>query len=253
MSPLLLHIPHASTHIPESEMADYRIPPAVLRREILRLTDWYADELYATGAAPGQVLRAEVSRLLVDVERFTDDEQELAAKVGMGATYVRTSYGEVLRVLTPERRARLLDLYHRPHHHLLHELAAERLAASGHCLILDAHTYPRHPLPTQPGAGYAPEIGIGTEGAHTPPALRDFVMTFFSRRGLEVGLDTPFRGAMVPGAFHGRDARVRSVMVEVRRDLYMDEASGERNAGFTRMRELLTEFRGQLEAFASGE
>ena len=46
------------------------------------------------------VVRAPVSRLVVDVERFTDDAREFAAKVGMGATYVRTSRGETLRVLT---------------------------------------------------------------------------------------------------------------------------------------------------------
>jgi N-formylglutamate amidohydrolase len=35
-------------------------------------------------------------------------------------------------------------------------------------------------------------------------------------------------------------------MIEVRRDLYMDEATGERHAGFARMQAVLTDFRAEL-------
>ena len=35
-------------------------------------------------------------------------------------------------------------------------------------------------------------------------------------------------------------------MIEVRRDLYMDEATGERHAGFARTQALLTDFRAEL-------
>jgi hypothetical protein len=58
-----------------------------------------------------------------------------------------------------------------------------------------------------------------------------------------VGVDRPFRGALVPNAFFGKDPRVSSIMIEIRRDLYMDEMSGTKNEGFTRMQELLTGYR----------
>ena len=61
----------------------------------------------------------------------------------------------------------------------------------------------------------------------------------------------PFSGAMVPNRFFRKDARLQSVMVEVRRDLYMDEESGERHAGFARMRSVLTDFRSELARFAA--
>jgi N-formylglutamate amidohydrolase len=40
-------------------------------------------------------------------------------------------------------------------------------------------------------------------------------------------------------------------MIEVRRDLYMDEATAERHAGFGRMQGLLKELRAELGRFAA--
>jgi predicted N-formylglutamate amidohydrolase len=42
-----------------------------------------------------------------------------------------------------------------------------------------------------------------------------------------VGLNEPFIGTHVPLKQYGTDQRVKSVMIEIRRDLYMDEATGE--------------------------
>jgi N-formylglutamate amidohydrolase len=109
--------------------------------------------------------------------------------------------------------------------------------------LLDAHSFPTGPLPTQVAFGPSPEIGVGTQPGHTPPELRDLVVGFFRDRGYEVGIDVPFSGAMVPNACFGRDARLWSVMIEVRRDLYMDEATGEPHAGFARTQAVLTELR----------
>ena len=47
-----------------------------------------------------------------------------------------------------------------------------------------------------------------------------------------IAFDRPFAGALVPLSFLGNDRRVHAVMIEVRRDLYMDEETGDRLAGF---------------------
>ena len=131
MTPLLLHLPHDATAIPPAERRDFLLSEAELRAESLQLTDWHTGDLYAKGIAPDDVLRAEVSRLVVDVERFADDQLERCSLVGMGATYVRTCDGRPLRSLSPGRRAELLDHYYWPHHRRLDEAAAERLARFG--------------------------------------------------------------------------------------------------------------------------
>ncbi len=251
MTPLLIHIPHDSTVIPAAERPDFLVSDEVLRAERLRLTDWHTGALYAEGADPQDVLLAEVSRLVVDVERFADDRREPCASVGMGATYVKTCAGHPLRALSEARRAELLARYYWPHHRRLDEAAAERLARFGRCVILDAHSFPTRALPTQVDFSAPPEIGIGTQPGHTSPELRAAAETFFRGHGFAVGVDVPFSGAMVPNRFFRKDARLQSVMVEVRRDLYMDEESGERHAGFARMRSVLTDFRSELARFAA--
>ena len=251
MTPLFLHLPHDSTVIPSAERADFVVSEEALRHELLRLTDWHTADLYAYGADPADVVRAEVSRLVVDVERFADDAQERCAAVGMGATYVKTCAGNPLRALSAERRAELLDRYYWPHHCRLDEAAAERLARFGRCVILDAHSFPTTPLPTQVDFSAPPEIGIGTQPGHTSPELLALAESFFRRHGFVVGVDVPFSGAIVPNRFYGTDQAVQSVMIEVRRDLYMDETSGERHAGFARMRSVLTDFRSELARFAA--
>jgi N-formylglutamate amidohydrolase len=251
MTPLLVHLPHDATAIPPDAQADFLLSAEELRAESLRLTDAHTAALYAEGLAPDDFIRAEVSRLVVDVERFADDAQEPCAKVGMGATYVRTADGRPLRALTPQRRTELMDRHYWPHHRALDAAAAARLARFGRCLILDAHSYPTGPLPTQLASGPSPEIGIGTQPGHTPPVLRDLVVDFFRAHGYSVGVDVPFSGSMVPNACFGREPRLWSVMIEVRRDLYMDEATGLPHAGFARTQTVLAELRAVLARFAA--
>ena len=47
-----------------------------------------------------------------------------------------------------------------------------------------------------------------------------------------IAFDRPFAGALVPLPYLGNDRRVHAVMIELRRDLYMDEETGGRLAGF---------------------
>jgi N-formylglutamate deformylase len=47
-----------------------------------------------------------------------------------------------------------------------------------------------------------------------------------------IAFDRPFAGALVPLPYLGTDRRVQALMIELRRDLYMDEESGARLAGF---------------------
>ena len=70
-----------------------------------------------------------------------------------------------------------------------------------------------------------PEICIGRDNTHTPSRLVDAAMGTFCGFG-RVGINEPFIGTYVPLAHYGTDLRVRSIMLEVRRDLFMDESSG---------------------------
>ena len=71
-----------------------------------------------------------------------------------------------------------------------------------------------------------PDICIGTDPFHTPAPVCDAFVSAFAALGFRVAVDTPFSGALVPAKYYRRDSRVQSVMVEVNRSLYLDEAIG---------------------------
>lgn len=223
---LVRHIPHSSLVIPKEERGAFMVPDADLERELLHMTDRYTDELFAE--VPGPAVISPVSRLVVDVERFEDDESEPMAACGMGVIYTQTHDGQPLRrVPTKAERQRLLDLYYRPHHTALESAVAGTLDEQGRVLIIDCHSYPLQTLPFEIfDHETRPEIGIGTDAFHTGDLLASRAVWAFARRGFSVALNKPFPGAITPLKFYGRESRVQSLMVEVRRDLYMDERTG---------------------------
>lgn len=229
-SPVILHVPHSSTTIPPDVRTAIELDDAALARELLRMTDAHTDRIAAVAAdeaalAPWRVVN-DLSRLVIDPERFPDAREEMLA-VGMGAVYTRTSDGTALRTRDPLAAAGLIARYFTPYATALAQLVDDRLADCGTAIIIDVHSFPRRALPYELHPDLArPEICIGTDSTHTPAELQAAAVEAFSGFG-EVGINTPFIGTYVPLAHYGVDHRVRSIMLEVRRDLYMDEASGE--------------------------
>lgn len=226
--PVVAHVPHAGTHIPHDVRRDLLLDDHALHEELVRMTDWHTDSLFSwlpDMGVPAFVNRT--SRLVLDPERFTDDAQEPAAAVGQGVVYTRTASGEPLRHPDPAARAALLERYHRPYHAALTALVAETVERSGSCLVLDCHSFASVPLPSEPDQSPdRPDICIGTDRFHTPPALADRLEAAIALEGFLVRRDSPFTGALVPLRYHGHDRRVSAVMVEVRRGTYCDETTG---------------------------
>jgi hypothetical protein len=52
ISPVLIHIPHASVTISKQNRGDFVIPDEELDYEMIRLTDWYTDELFGEEWSP---------------------------------------------------------------------------------------------------------------------------------------------------------------------------------------------------------
>lgn len=237
--PLILHIPHASTHIPDR--SGYCVPDAVLQHELLLLTDHHTDHLYANGTDIAII--APFARIFCDAERFTDDAQEVMAARGMGVLYTHTDEGLPLRYVDPALRARILRTWYAPHHARLRTAVAQQLHAAGTALVVDCHSYPDTPL--QRDLDQAPErpaFSIGTDPLHTPPALIAAAVDHFAAQGQTLAIDRPYRGTLVPTPWYGTDPRVRSIMLEVNRALYLEPGSDRRSAGYARTRELVQGF-----------
>jgi N-formylglutamate deformylase len=223
------HVPHASRHVPAAERARLLADDATLAAELLRLTDAHTDRLFAwIRDVGGTLVVNRTSRLVVDPERFPDDAAEPMATVGQGAVYTRTTDGEPLRADDPDERARLLATWFEPYHAALIAVVESTLARFGRCLVLDGHSFATVPLPSEADrAPDRPDVCLGTDAFHTPPALTDALALRLRDAGFRVAVDTPFAGTLVPLRWYGTDARVTSVMLEVRRGLYVDEATGE--------------------------
>jgi N-formylglutamate amidohydrolase len=239
---LLVHVPHASTVIPPEVRSQFALSDAELEAELARMTDHYTDKLFNCQLGNRYFVQAPVSRLVVDVERFEDDAREPMTARGMGAVYMATADGKPLRhPLTGEAREALLRDWYRRHHDRLTKRVDELLNCYGRALIVDAHSFPRDALPYEDASAQRPEICIGTDPFHTPPALRDAFVEAFTRFGFEVAVDTPFAGALVPAKHYRTTLWCAAVMIEVRRDLYLDDSGAVKPEAYLRLKHCIAD------------
>jgi acetoin utilization deacetylase AcuC-like enzyme len=217
----LIHVPHASPFIPETERWAIRLTNAGLGDELTAMTDWHTDQIAAAATTSRtHVFVNQLSRLVVDPERFPDDTEPMNA-VGMGAIYRRTSHGHVLREDDGDAM-NLMDRWFRPYAEAMAYAVNEALRASGRCLIVDLHSYPANPLPYELDQdAHRPGVCLGTDPDHTPPELVALAREVFADVLGGVAENTPFAGTYVPTMYFRTDRSVSSIMIEIRRDLYL--------------------------------
>ena len=63
--PIIIHVPHSSTIIPLEIREDILLPDDELEIELLRMTDWYTDEIVAIGEKYGNIIKNDFSRLIL--------------------------------------------------------------------------------------------------------------------------------------------------------------------------------------------
>jgi N-formylglutamate deformylase len=241
-SPVILHVPHASRELTGEARAGQRLDDAALTDELDHLTDAHTDliALRAADTSPVRpwILANALSRLVVDPERFCDEREEMLAS-GMGAVYTHGYAGRRLRDDDPVRDAELIRDYFEPYARAMTDLVAERLAATGRAVILDVHSYSTAPLPYEVhGDGPRPQICLGVDAFHTPPALVAAAVAAFG--AWSTAIDTPFTGAYVPLDHYGVHRAVSALMIEIRRDTYMSEPGGPPNEGLGAVADGLT-------------
>lgn len=225
-SPVILHVPHASRLIPPEIRSSLTITDNQLAAELDEITDAHTDVIaqHAAQSVTPQpwTLRNDLSRLVIDPERFPDEREQLNA-VGRGAVYTRTCDGDVLRNADNTTRDALLDNYFHPYAAAISDLVTDRIAATGRAVIIDVHSYPTLPSAYELHPyGQRPALCVGTDPHHTPPWLREAAFAAFSPLK-DIGVDTPFSGTYVPLDSYNTDRRVCSVMIELRRDQYLTE------------------------------
>ena len=235
--PIVLHIPHASTAVPEQVQDQFTISQEELDEEILRLTDHQTDRIFTQAFPDTTACIFPVSRFVVDPERFVDDSMEPMAATGMGVIYPHgTRRQPIRRELTDDERRSLLREYYRPHHEALTQAVQRHLDRHDQCLVLDCHSFPAKALPYEHhGDAGRPDFCLGTDDFHTPDTLVANMQRELVRQDFCVVRNEPFSGCLVPQEYFRRDGRVRSLMIEVNRKLYMNDGFSLAEQGLERV------------------
>lgn len=228
VSPYLFNIPHTGTLLPltDSERALWTKDDQSTQRLVEGIADLFADQTVSEAISihNASAILSKISRCYVDVERFLGDTEEMNA-VGMGAVYTHGIYGEPLYLdeLPQETIEKRLENIYYPYHAQLNALCERTLEQFGHCMIFDIHSYSPRPLPFELHQNEPRnEIILGVNHNHTPLQQQHLIALYagFSEAGYDVGINTAYKGSIVPSD-HMENPRVSSVMIEIRKDMYL--------------------------------
>lgn len=243
-TPVVVSVPHAGIEV--ASFGSALDPELDVRCD----ADLFVDELY--GAASGAYVRARLSRFVCDLNRDPDDVSPRAVPThpsprnadGRGFVWEVTTTGApaLARPLT-QGEWRVRREIHAAYHAALADALERARKKFGFAILVDGHSMPSvgrrgHSDPGRARADIVPGDHLGTSCF---PALSRLVGAHFSRRGLGVAFNDPYRGGFIT-AHHGQPADgVHAIQIEMRRDLYMDEAT------FTRLPEKMARVGGVIE------
>lgn len=252
--PLVCDSPHSGTHYP----GDFRhsVPLGRLRR----CEDTHIDALWSAAPAAGAaLLAARFPRTYIDANRsLADLDAELLAEPWPEALQpgekTRLGRGLVWRLVdshTPiydrrlgvaEVRARIENFY-MPYHKALTCLIDEAMTRFGAVWHLNLHSMPDDAYERLGIAGHRPlaDFVLGDrDGTTCEPGFVALVEEQLLSSGYSVSRNDPYKGAALISRIGRPAQRSHSLQIEIRRPIYMDEATREPHAGFSQLQRDLT-------------
>jgi N-formylglutamate amidohydrolase len=222
-SPIICNVPHSGVFIPEGYKKDFILNSEELTYEVKHMADNFTNILYGELLNISSYIKSNLSRLVVDIERFADEDNEPMAKVGMSAFYTKTSSGVILRNISEDNSIKLKSIYEK-YHNTFTELVKDSLDIFNEVIIVDCHSFSSQVRSYESDKNQnRPDICIGADDFHTPKILVDILKSNFEELGYSVEINSPFSGTIVPLEYYKKDHKVLSVMIEVNRKLYMNE------------------------------
>jgi N-formylglutamate deformylase len=238
---------HSGRYYPPDFLAAARLDAHALRRS----EDSFVDELFADVPGSGvPLLIANFPRAFCDVNReaweldpamFADPvpdwvnsaSHRVHAGLGMMARVV--SNGEpIYRAKLPfaEARRRVRE-YWQPFHTALSDVVAHLQTQFGCCLVVDCHSMPR-----QGGGPVAADFVLGDLfGRSCAPTVSRALEAAIQSKGYRVRRNNPYAGGYITRQYGQPHAGSHAMQIEIARDLYMDEPSLRKTAGFDKLRQ----------------
>ena len=220
--PLLISIPHLGTEIPP-ELQAGMAEVAALKQD----TDWHLDQLYGFAVAMGaSVLKARVSRYVIDLNRPPDGQSLYPGQTTTGLCPVDTFRGEPL--YRPDAQpdeaetARRLATYWQPYHQQLQAELTRLKAAHGTVLLWDAHSI-ASVLPRL-FDGQLPDLNFGTaDGRSCHADVIDAVLAVARTSPYSLVHNGRFKGGYITRHYGQPDQGVQAIQLEMSQHLYMNE------------------------------
>ena len=246
--PLVLDSPHSGEFYPDD--FDHLPPRSVVRQA----EDTHVARLYRRASALGAtLLEANFPRAYIDANRSLGDiDPELLADAwseplapgrktaqGIGLVWRLARDGSPMygRRLAAAEVAGRIDRWYRPYHAAL-DAELDRLHGTfGAVWLLDCHSMPAFgdARSDDPGRERADFVLGDRDGTTCTPEFTALVAATLAEMGYQVAVNDPYKGVEIVRR-HGRPAERRhSLQLEVKRTLYMDEATLVPNAGYARL------------------
>lgn len=260
---LVCDSPHSGTDYPGD--FGHAVPRALLRRG----EDTHVEALWeAVPAVGGTLLAAHFPRTYIDTNRTEDDlDPELLdgpwptplnpgekTRLGFGLVWRNVGAGQPVydRTLTVAEVRNRIESYYRPYHAALARSIEQCVQRFGAVWHLNLHSMPNDAYQRLQIASPRPlaDFVLGDrDGSTCEPGFVDLVERELRACGYSVARNDPYKGVQLIARI-GQPARNRhSLQVEIRRPLYMDEATRERNEGFARVQRDLGRLAATLAAY----
>jgi N-formylglutamate amidohydrolase len=213
-------VPHAGTDVPETIAA--RLTDAARK---LPDTDWHVDALYDfAGLVGASMIKANVSRYVIDLNRPPDDESlypgqattGLCPPIQFDGTPIYRDGGAVSADEVAERRA----AYWQPYHDALKEEIARVKQKHGHALLYDCHSIAsRVPRLFE---GRLPDLNLGTvKGESCAPALEQAIAKVMVESGFSQVVNGRFVGGYITRHYGRPVDKVHAVQMEKGQDSHL--------------------------------
>jgi N-formylglutamate deformylase len=256
-TPVVVSVPHAG-------VATHGFDEALSSDLDVRCdADLHVDRLYRIGQddGPEASIAARLSRFVCDLNRDPDDVSPGAVPEhpaprntdGRGFVWAITTAGvpTLARPLTlDDWRAR--TAVHAAYHDAITQALTRARERFGFAVLVDGHSMPSRGRQGHKDHGHArADVVPGDrDGTSCSPALSRVVGEHFTSRGYSVAFNHPYRGGFIT-SHHGRPAEnVHAIQIELRRDLYMNEATYEiDDAGFAKLQQAIADLLTSLRSF----
>ncbi len=268
-SPLVFASPHSGAYYPREFIAASSLELATLRRS----EDCYVDELFGDAPDLGcPLLRALYPRAYLDVNREPYEldpdmfEQPLPSYVNTSSARVLAGLGTIARIVATRREIyrrklsfdeaeRRINGVYKPYHQALRGLIGRARRQFGFCILIDCHSMPSTGLPLETDSEAAAlDIVLGDRvGLSCSPLVTDTVDGFLSGLGYRVIRNNPYAGGFTTQHYGDAANGIHALQIEINRALYMDEATLERRARFTRLKADLKAMIAHLGTFAAAQ